>query len=119
MIIQYHHSKETYLSSVKEEYFRRNYSKNSFDEEICRISKESLTDILNIANIFTDEVIKFSKLLEDNENLKLKNLFIILDFNEYYSKELMRSEGFQEENDQFRSYKDIIYELNAFARKYN
>ena len=119
VIIQYHHSKETYLSSVKEEYFRRNYSKNSFDEEICRISKESLTDILNIANIFTDEVIKFSKLLEDNENLKLKNLFIILDFNEYYSKELMRSEGFQEENDQFRSYKDIIYELNAFARKYN
>jgi gamma-tubulin complex component 3 len=116
IIIRYHSSKEIFISSVKEEHKRTSMA---CADDICRVSKQSLADIEYISSVFTDEVIRFMEILTENNDLKLKNLVFILDFNEYYSYEIIRKKGYHENEPRFGVYSEIIQRLSSFSRKYN
>ena len=110
IIIRYHHSREVFIASVVEEYRARTapLSEILAGDGISLISSESFMDISNISEAFPDEVIGFNELLSENDNLKLKKLVFILDFNEFYDYETLRKRGFYEDEPEYSNYDNSI-----------
>lgn len=119
IIIRFTVSRENFLNSVKEEYARINSPIKEIynDKDICRLSKESFNDIVAISNIFSEEVIRFNGLLNESDDLKLKNLVFIIDFNDFYSYEILRRQGYHED-DEFKAYTDVMKGLNEISRRF-
>ena len=120
IIIRYHNSREVFITSAKEELSIRKspVAEIMAGDGVCRVSIESFADIFQISQIFTEEVIKFSVTLSKNDNLKLKNLNLILDFNEFYSYEILNRQGYNEEDPKYSQYNEVIQGLDSFSRKY-
>lgn len=115
--LQFYESKELFIASVKEEFFRMQEPLWEYYEEqdFSRISMKSFEDIERILADFPEEIIKFKEILEKNDSLRHKNLGVALDFNEFFLHEGLIRGGYTEF---FDEYKEVIQGLNKIVRKY-
>lgn len=95
--LRFRQSQDTLFSSAKEEFNRRNKLvpdalEFGDEDEVSRISLESIHDIEQIAEIFSDGINRFRELLSETDRSHLKFLSFRLDFNEYYTYALLKKE---------------------------
>ncbi|CAG9335595.1 unnamed protein product [Blepharisma stoltei] len=90
--LRFRQSQNTLFLSAKEEYDRlsKMLSEDEGEDAISRISLESIEDIKQISEIFSDGVNKFREQLAETDRNHLKFLAFRLDFNEFYSYSQMK-----------------------------
>lgn len=93
LAVRFKFSQDTLISSVVDEYDRRlKYQdmhlegiENLDDETVSRVSQESIFDIQQISEHFSEGIVRFIEKLNETDRNYLKMLALRLDFNEYYS----------------------------------